>query len=130
MDAVVVGRNTYKAAAMRLRQRNTYVLSSRLKTLVHRGSVTFVNPVRCRLAKLLAKYKSVAVLGGGAVYCFMLESNLLDDIFVTFEPLIFGRGREMFVGGTQTARVTLVSIKRLNRTGTLLLHYRIAPRHL
>lgn len=124
-DAVVVGRNTYHAAADRLRQRNTFVLSSRLAAIKRRGTVTFVNPDSVNLGQLFQEYKTVAVLGGGAVYRFMLERGLLDEIFVTIEPLIFGRGKEMFVGGTQTARLHLVSVKRLNRKGTLLLHYQI-----
>lgn len=124
-DAVVVGRNTYQAAAERMRKRNTFVLSSRPKTVTRRGTVTFVNPVSVNLAKLLEGYKSVAVLGGGAVYRFMLESGLLDEVFVTVEPLIFGRGKEMFVGATRTTRVSLLSVRRLNRIGTLLLHYKI-----
>jgi len=125
IDAVVVGRNTYETVARRLRRRNTFVLSDRPKTLARRGTVTFVNPTNVSLQKLLEGYKSVAVLGGGAVYRFMLESKLLDEIFVTIEPLIFGRGKEMFVGGTRTTRVSLLSVKRLNQTGTLLLHYQV-----
>lgn len=126
-DAVVVGRNTYAAAAERLRKRNTFVLSSRPKTLTRRGTVTFVNPTSINLQKLLEKYKSVAVLGGGVVYRYMMEHRLLDELFITIEPLIFGRGKEMFAGGAKTTRVNLLSVKRLNRTGTLLLHYKINP---
>ena len=129
-DAVVVGRNTYAAAAKRLRKRNTFVLSNRLKAMARRGSVTFVNPANVDLTSLLVKYKTVAVLGGGTVYRFMLESGLLDEIFITVEPLIFGRGKEMFVGGTRTTRVSLLSVKRLNRAGTLLLHYQINHQQL
>lgn len=125
VDAVVVGRNTYRAAAKRLRKRETFVLSSRLRMMARRGSVTFVNPANVDLTSLLAKYKTVATLGGGAVYRFMLENGLLDDIFITIEPLIFGRGKEMFIGGTRTIRMNLLSVRRLNRTGTLLLHYQI-----
>ena len=125
VDAVVVGRNTYQSVAERLRKRNTFVLSSRPKTLTRRGTVTFVNPAKVSLPNLLERYKSVAVLGGGEVYRFMLESKLLDEIFVTVEPLIFGRGKEMFVGGTRTTRASLLSVKRLNKNGTLLLHYQI-----
>lgn len=125
IDAVVVGRNTYQSVAERLRKRNTFVLSSRPRTLTRRGTVTFVNPARVSLPTLLERYENVAVLGGGTVYRFMLEKELLDEIFVTVEPLIFGRGKEMFVGGTRTARVKLLSVKRLNWTGTLLLHYQI-----
>jgi len=124
-DAVVVGRNTYQAAVDRLRKRNTFVLSSRPTTIKRRGTVTFVNPVNVDIPKLFTRYKIVAVLGGGAVYRFMLERGLLDEIFVTIEPLIFGRGKEMFVGGSRTMKVRLLSVKRLNRTGTLLLHYQI-----
>jgi len=125
IDAVVVGRNTYESVAERLRKRNTFVLSRRPKTLARRGTVTFVNPEKVNLQKLLEGYKSVAVLGGGAVYQFMLENKLLDELFITIEPLVFGRGKEMFVGGTRTTPVTLLSAKRLNRTGTFLLHYQI-----
>lgn len=125
IDAVVVGRNTYESVAERLRKRNTFVLSSRPKNLTRRGTVTFVNPAKVSLPKLFEEYKSVAVVGGGAVYRFMLESKLLDEIFVTVEPLIFGRGKEMFVGGTRTTRVRLLSVKRLNHSGTLLLRYQI-----
>jgi len=125
IDAVVVGRNTYQSVAERLRKRNTFVLSSRPKTLTRRGTVTFVNPAKVNLSELLEKYKSVAVVGGGAVYRFMLENELLDEIFVTVEPFIFGHGKEMFIGGTRTTRVSLLSVKRLNRNGTLLLHYQI-----
>lgn len=125
VDAVVVGRNTYKAAAERLCKRNTFVLSSRLKTLRRRGTVTFINPINVNLAEFFKKYRTIAVLGGGRVYRFMLEHELLDEIFVTIEPLIFGRGKEMFIGGKKTTRLRLLSVKHLNRAGTLLLHYEI-----
>jgi len=125
MDAVVVGRKTYEAAAKHLRKRITYVFSSRPTTLCHRESVTFVNPVRVDLEKLFQDHKNVAVLGGGMAYRFMLENHLLDELFVTVEPLIFGRGTPMFTGGTKTTRLDLLSSRPLNSSGTLLLHYRI-----
>lgn len=124
-DAVVVGRNTYEAADKELHKRNTFVLSSKPRTLSRRGTVTFVNPAVVGLAKLLAGYNMVAVLGGGNVYRFMLEKGLLDEIFVTIEPLVFGRGKEMFIGGTRTISTHLLSVRRLNKNGTLLLHYQI-----
>lgn len=124
-DAVVVGRNTYETAASQLRKRNTFILSHRPRTLLRKGTVTFVNPARVSLPKLLSDYKRIAVLGGGSVYRFMMESGLLDEIFVTIEPLIFGRGKEMFEGGTRTVSAHLLSVRRLNKSGTLLLHYQI-----
>ncbi|MDP2656523.1 MAG: dihydrofolate reductase [bacterium] len=127
MDAVVVGRNTYNAVADRLRKRHTYVLSHRPDTLTRRGMVTFVNPATVDLPTLLKDYHNVAVLGGGSVYDFMAEHGLLNELFVTVEPLIFGRGKEMFSGGTKTIQTQLLSVRKLNKNGTLLLHYKINP---
>ena len=124
-DAFVVGRNTYDSAAKRLQRRNTYVFSSRPKGIQKIGNVTFVNPGRTNLKKLFRNYKNVAVLGGGPVYRYMAEKKLLDELYVTFEPLVFGRGREMFAGGTKTTRLQLLSVRRLNKAGTILLHYRL-----
>lgn len=124
-DAVIVGRNTYLSVAKRLRKRNTFVFSTHLKKMKRRGSVTFVNPANVDFEKLFQKYNKIAVLGGGMVYRYMLECGFLDELFVTIEPLIFGRGKEMFIGGTKTIRADVISVKKLNRTGTLLIHYQI-----
>jgi len=124
-DAFVVGRNTYDSAAKRLQRRNTYVLSSRPKSMEENGNVKFVNPSRVNLKKLFSKYKNVAVLGGAGIYRLMAEKKLLDELYVTIEPLVFGRGREMFSGGTKTIELQLLSAKKLNKTGTLLLHYQV-----
>lgn len=122
-DAVVVGRNTYTVARERLQKRNTFVLSSKPKTFTRRGTVTFVNPKNVNLKELFKEYKTVAIIGGGQVYQTMLDLGLLDEIYLTIEPLIFGRGPQMFVGGTKNTSLKLQSIKKLNARGTILLHY-------
>jgi len=127
-DAVIVGRNTYQAAINYLQKRNTFVFSHRFATIKCLKNATFVNPATVDLRKFFQQYKTVAILGGGGVYREMLEKNLLDEIFVTLEPLIFGRGAEMFRGGTATTRANLVSIKQLNKKGTVLLHYKISKK--
>ncbi len=122
-DAIVVGRNTYESVKSQLRKRATYVLSTRLKTTREKGSVIFVNPARVDVRKLLARHRTVAVVGGARVYQWMLDKGLLDELYVTIEPLVFGRGKEMFSGGTKTKHLRLVSVRKLNRRGTLLLRY-------
>ena len=124
-DAVLVGRNTYKVAASRLRKRRTFVISSRPAKIIRRGSVSFINPAVISLEDVLSEFKSVAVLGGAAVYQKILDLGLLDEIYITVEPLIFGRGRSMFTGGIRTARLRLLSVRRLNAAGTILLHYEV-----
>ena len=122
-DAVVVGRNTYKAAADRLRKRRTYVFSSRISSMRRQGAVTFLNPAHVDLSELFGGYRKVAILGGGGIYRFMLEKNLCDELYITIEPLVFGRGKQMVTGGTKTQSLHLRSFKKLNKKGSLLLHY-------
>ncbi|MES2134692.1 MAG: dihydrofolate reductase family protein [Patescibacteria group bacterium] len=124
-DAVVTGRNTYLSAEGRLKKRTTFVLSSRVKNTLKKGTVTFINPAHQNLKKLFSEYKTVAIVGGARVYQAMLDNNLLHDLYVTIEPLVFGRGTPMFSDGLQTKRFELVSVKKLNTKSTILLHYRI-----
>ncbi|MBP6946008.1 MAG: dihydrofolate reductase [Candidatus Pacebacteria bacterium] len=124
-DAVVVGRNMYLSAQSRLQKRTTFVLSSRVKNTLRKGTVTFVNPACQNLKKLFSVYKTVAIVGGARVYQTMLDSNLLHELYVTIEPLVFGRGVSMFSDGVKTNRFELVSVKKLNTKGTLLLHYNL-----
>lgn len=127
-DAVVVGRNTYQSVSARLRKRMTYVLTRRIKRMYRRGTVTFVNPHRTRIENILSKYKRIAVVGGASIYDFMLDRKFMDELYVTFEPCLFGRGRQMFES-KDTARLKLLSIRKLNDSGTLLLHYKILHSH-
>lgn len=121
--AVVVGRNTYNVAAERLRKRNTFVLTSRVKKTLRKGTVTFVNPKNVDLRNIFSIYKTIAVIGGSSVYQHMLEHDMLDELYLSIEPIIFGRGIEMFVGGNENKKMKLVSVKKLNKQGTILLHY-------
>ncbi len=122
-EAVVVGRNTYEVVPERLQKRVTFVLSSKPKTFTRRGTVTFVNPKTVNLKDLFAEYKTVAIIGGGQVYQTMLDLGLINELYVTIEPIILGRGKNMFVGGSKNIPFILKSIKKLNSSGTLLLHY-------
>ncbi|HZX75043.1 MAG TPA: dihydrofolate reductase family protein [Cyclobacteriaceae bacterium] len=123
VDAVIAGHNTYIAAQSHLMKRTTYVFSHTPK--LQKGSVTFINPAKIQLKKYFEKYKTVAIVGGASVYQTMLDAGLLNELYVTIEPLVFGRGTEMFIGGTKTYQLKLVSTRKLNVRGTLLLHYQV-----
>jgi len=122
-DAVVAGRATFKAAREKLSRRNTYVFTRRVRVPTKKGGVTFVNPARTPLRALFAPYKRVAIVGGAGAYRFMLEKGLVDDFFLTLEPLVFGRGRPLLEGGSKTTALRFKSVRKLNARGTLLLHY-------
>ncbi|MEK9177085.1 MAG: dihydrofolate reductase family protein, partial [Patescibacteria group bacterium] len=105
-----------------------FVLTRSIRGVRAKGRVTFVNPMKTDLKKLFRPFRVVAVLGGAAAYQLMLDRGLMDEIFVTLEPLVFGRGIPMFTNGRKTRKLELVSIRKLNARGTLLLRYRILGR--
>ncbi len=131
MNAVVVGYNTYKTVEAKLKKRNTIVLTSKVNKLKTENLVTFFNPKNKQnnLKKFLESknYKNVAIVGGSQIYNFCLLNKMLDEIFVTIEPYVFTIGIPMFAGSVfKKHKFTLLSVKKLNQTGTILLHYKNA----
>jgi dihydrofolate reductase len=128
-DAVIAGHNTYKVAKERLDKRNTIVLTSKTKNIKTVGKVTFLNPKVTNLRNFCASknYKNIAIVGGSSAYSFCLENKILDELFVTVEPYIFGSGVPMFRSSAfKKSKMILESIKKLNKTGTVLLKYKYA----
>jgi dihydrofolate reductase len=127
MDVVVVGYNTYKVSENRIKRRNAIVLTSKVNMPKTQGLVVFLNPKKSDLKKFIQSknYKKVAVIGGPQVYNFCLENKMLDELFVTIEPYVFTSGVPMFSGKSfKKHNFTLLSVKKLNKTGTILLHYK------
>lgn len=124
-DVVVVGNNTYKTAIEPLSKRNCIVFTASVRTSERKGDMlTYCNPASSDCIPLMEKYEKVAILGGTQTYTYFLENDLLDEIYLTIEPLVFGRGLNLFESekNTQT-QFRLESTKRLNDNGSLLLHY-------
>ena len=127
LDAVLVGSNTFKMAREPLLKRNTLVLTSKIKNIKEKyPHVWFVNYKTVDLNSFIKKlgYKKIAVIGGSKVYAYALEKNLIDEMYLTLEPLAFGKGINLFAGTkSNTYKFKLVSVKKINRQGTLLLYY-------
>ena len=124
-DAFVMGRNTYIATDKLPRRDNTFVLTNRTKQTKKQDKITFINPESTDLKTLLSKFKRVAVLGGGQTYQYMLNNKMIDEIFLTVEPIVLGEGVRMFADKTKMVKLKLISAEKLNTKGTMLLHYRV-----
>lgn len=124
-NVVVVGNNTYKTAIEPLSKRNCIVFTTSVRTSERKSdTLAYCNPASSDCVALLQKYETIAVLGGTKTYTWFLENDLLDELYITIEPIVFGRGLNLF--GTATNLNThfrLESTKPLNEKGTVLLHY-------
>lgn len=137
-DVVIVGNNTYKTAGKFLSKRNCIVFTRQIKTDVSLGkteqgggALLYCDPKKIDIKKLIKKlgYKTVAVLGGAQIYTYCLENNLLDKIYLTIEPVVFGSGIDLFASKMfLDKRFKLLSAKTLNTAGSLLLRYKTLKR--
>jgi len=124
-DVVVVGNNTYKTAIEPLSKRNCIVFTASVRTSERKNDLlTYCNPASSDSIPLLQRYETIAVLGGTQTYTWFLENDLLDEIYLTIEPIAFGRGLNLFESSKDlNAHFRLESTKPLNENGSLLLHY-------
>ena len=127
-DVIVVGNNTYKTAIEPLSKRNCIVLTSSVATTERKSDKLLLwNPAGISYSSILQNtaIETVAVLGGTQTYTYFLENDLLDELYLTIEPIIFGRGLNLFESTKDAlTKFRLESTKQLNDKGTLLLHYK------
>lgn len=132
-DCSVMGAETYRTARELIRERMT---SPRLRTVLTRSPQTFVADTlsdrlefsaaapRQLLADLSARGLSqCALLGGAQIHSLFLNACLVDELWLTVEPVLFGRGTPLLAQSADT-RLRLLSDQKL-AAGTLLLKYEV-----
>lgn len=70
-------------------------------------------------------YTEALLVGGAATNELFFKDHLVNDIYLTVEPQIFGTGNPLITDMPVDLSLTLASVKQLNSQGTLLLHYHI-----
>ncbi|MEK7097891.1 MAG: dihydrofolate reductase family protein, partial [Patescibacteria group bacterium] len=105
---------------------NCIVLTRSLENKKDKRGLTYLDPNKQSLPRLIKKhgYKKIAILGGTQIYSYCLEKKLIDELYLTVEPISFGHGLPIFATKKQI-KWKLKSIKKLNNNGSLLLHYLI-----
>ncbi len=126
-DVVLIGNTTYKTAKKPLSKRNCIVLTRHLpKSVRPNEELFYCNPRKTNLKTFIQKagYRTVAILGGTQTYTYCLEHGMMDEISLTVEPVVFGRGLAMFEAKKAVLRhFRLASVKRLNRKGSMLFRF-------
>lgn len=124
-DVAVLGNNTYQTLPRPATERNRIVFTRSIADQKREGDhLLYVNPTGTDVAALLASYDNVAVCGGGAVYAWFIQHDLLDEFYLTIEPVVFGTGISLFGEGKVDFNLQLAEVKQLNEWGTVLLVYK------
>lgn len=129
---IIMGRNTYEAARsiMKLSPKTLRIVMTknpeRFAKKEIKGQLEFSSEKPSQLIKRLEKkgYSSAMLISGEIINGIFLEEKLINEIYLTIEPALFGKGKNMIiVKDVVQTQLHLKDIKKLNSQGTLLLHY-------
>jgi dihydrofolate reductase len=70
-------------------------------------------------------YKQMLLVSGGKVATSFFIEQLIDELWLTIEPKIFGSGEPLVQEGAFDINLRLLDIQKLNNNGTLLLKYHV-----
>lgn len=124
-DAVVMGRKTFQAIKRPLTPRNRIVFSRR-KVFSHSTECQHVfsgGPTKLHALLRKNNWRRVVVAGGTEVYNWFLKHKLVSELLLTIEPTILGSGKPFLPISRTRKDCRLLSVQKLNKEGTLLLHY-------
>lgn len=132
-NLIVMGSKTYEAArsVIKFKKNKLRVVLTRNPEKYSgetiKGILEFTNENPSELVKRLGDrgYKKMLVVGGGTINSLFLKSKLVNAIYLTIEPKIFGTGKNLISETKLDTSLKLISIKKLNKQGTLLLRYKV-----
>jgi dihydrofolate reductase len=118
---VIMGSTTYATLPRPLKERVNIVYS---KTKTFEGAETTRKDPLELLKELESRgFKEVAICGGSKIYTMFMKAKVVDRLFLTIEPLVFGKGITLFNEELQY-HLNLVSANQAEN-GALLLEYKV-----
>lgn len=118
---VVMGSTTFKTLPRPMKERLNIVYSR--KENFEGAETTQDEPVDL-VQKLEDRgFTEVAICGGSAIYTMFLKAGIVDTIYLTIEPVIFGSGMNLL---TEDLNVQLSLVKsHTTESGTVFLEYKV-----
>lgn len=132
-NLIVMGRGTYDVARpiMKLTSGILRVVLThhpeKYKSEEVSGQLEFSSEQPLKLVKRLSDegYKEMLLVSGAEVTTEFFKAGLIDEVYLTLEPWIFGAGKPVVTAEELNIKLQLKSMRKLNKRGTVLLHYKI-----
>jgi dihydrofolate reductase len=114
---IIMGRTTFETFPTPLKDRLHIILTSHPEAVVSTPGVveyTAAAPAEI-LRSLEARQFTEVIIGGGAsVYRQFIEAGLVDELWLTVEPVLFGEGISLLAGGSVDIPMRLLEVVRLS----------------
>nr|AIA17955.1 Dihydrofolate reductase [uncultured bacterium] len=124
---MIMGMTTYKTIGKPLPERLNIVLTSKADQLESiPDTLEYMNATPEEvIADLSARnFETVCVIGGARTYTEFLKAKLIDEIWLTIEPVIFGQGVTTFTDDIMGVKCYLTKFINLNEN-SLQLRFRL-----
>lgn len=126
IGTMILGSKTFETIGKALPERKMVVMTSEPERYASYddSNLFFTKDEAEEILADLAKQscEQVALCGGSHIYNLFMQKGLVDRMFLTFEPFVFGEGIKLF-NGKNEQKFQLVSQEKLNESGTLVLEY-------
>ncbi len=122
---IITGQNTWKTFFGKpLKDRLNIIYSpERLPDMPKNVETTTKEPIEL-IKELEARgFKEVAICGGSQIYTMFMKSGLVNSLYLTIEPTLFGNGVRLFKE-TLDFKLELVNLEK-TEGGTILVEYKV-----
>lgn len=128
---IVMGSNTFNADTFNPSVNHQLIIMTahpdKYKSLQIPGQLEFTNESPIELtARFLSKgCQQMLVVGGPHIATSFLEKQLVDELWLTYEPKIFGVGDNFATGVKLDINLRLIHYEKVNDQGTLITKYAV-----
>lgn len=128
---IVMGSNTYNAHPLKPSKAHLLIImtrnASKYKTKEIGGQIEFTD---MSPAQLVSCYKNLGheqmlITGGAHIATSFLKDQLIDEVWLTIEPIIFGLGGNFVTAEKLDINLNLLSCEKVNVQGTLITKYSV-----
>lgn len=122
---VIMGSNTFATLGRPLKDRRTIVYTSRPEAIEAEGIETTAETPGELVRRLEQEGATgLAIIGGASIYTQFLAAGVVDELYLTVVPVLFGSGVRLF-NQELDVRLELFETRPLDEN-TVLLHYKVS----
>ncbi len=128
---IVMGSNTFEAELFKAKPNTHLIIMTRnpakYKAREVAGQLEFTDKSPAQLVDQYAKkgLEQMIVVGGAHIATSFLKAELIDELWLTIEPKIFGTGGNFVIHENLDINLKLISVEKANERGTLLTKYSV-----
>lgn len=124
MGTMIMGANQFHTIDRALPGRRTIVYTHHPESIAVEGVETTQESPADLVDRLEAEgVKGLAICGGAQIYTMFMKANLVDELYIVSEPVLFGQGLTLFTESLDT-KIELFE-STIRRGHSIVNHYKV-----